>query len=459
MTDFMINSDAFAWQMETDAALRSTVVSIVMLDRSPDWDVLVDRLERIRREVPMFGKRVVESIAPVPPRWELDPDFDLDFHVRRVTAPAPGTFATVLEVARRAEMAEFDRARPLWEVTLIDGLEDGAAALVCKMHHSLSDGIGAIQVSMILFDLSPDPQAREDLPAEPAVATRRRLDPFLQPARYDAALVGKAAHVAVRTAPTLLLRAARRPVASTRSAVDMASSIYRMIRPINRCGSPIMTERRLIRRLGTHEVSMLALKEAGHRAGGTLNDAFMAGITAGLRRYHSHHDVTVTDLHVTMPLSLRGDDDPLGGNRLTLMRFDVPVGLEDPAERIARIHAAVAAVRAEPSLPYTQAIAGGLNLLPRRYLASVLRHVDFLASDVPGIAVPVHLGGARVTMQYPFGPTIGAAVNITLVTYVDTCAMGINVDVGAIPDFDVFHACLVAGFEEVLALATPAAAN
>lgn len=459
MTDFMINSDAFAWQMEADAALRSTVVSIVMLDRSPDWDVLVERFERIRREVPMFGKRVVESVAPVPPRWELDPDFDLDYHLRRVTAPAPGTFATVLEMARRAEMAEFDRARPLWEATLVDGLEDGAAALVCKMHHSLSDGIGAIQVAMILFDITPEPQAREPLPPESATAPHRRLDPFLHPARYDAALVGKAAHLAVRSAPMLLLRAARRPVASTRSAVDMAASVYRMIRPINHCGSPIMTERRLIRHLGTHEVSFRALKEAGHLAGGTLNDAFMAGIAGGLRRYHDHHDVTVTDLHVTMPLSIRGEDDPLGGNRLTLMRFDLPVGLEDPAERIARIHTAVAAVRAEPSLPYTQAIAGGLNLLPRWYLASVLRHVDFLASDVPGIPVPVYLGGARVTMQYPFGPTIGAGVNITLMTYVDTCAMGINVDIGAIPDYDVFHACLVAGFEEVLALAPPAPAD
>jgi hypothetical protein len=101
-------------------------------------------------------------------------------------------------------------------------------------------------------------------------------------------------------------------------------------------------------------------------------------------------------------------------------------------------------------------IAGGLNLLPRWYIAAILRHVDFLASDVPGIPMPVYLGGAAVRMQYPFGPTIGAGVNVTLMTYVDTCALGINVDIGAIPDYDVFHDCLVAGFDEVLALATPA---
>ena len=79
--------------------------------------------------------------------------------------------------------------------------------------------------------------------------------------------------------------------------------------------------------------------------------------------------------------------------------------------------------------------------------------VDFVASDVPGVPVPVFLGGAPVRAQYAFGPTIGSAVNVTLLTYVDTCALGIDVDTTAIPDYDVFHEALVAGFDEVLALA------
>jgi len=132
-------------------------------------------------------------------------------------------------------------------------------------------------------------------------------------------------------------------------------------------------------------------------------------------------------------------------------RFDVPVGLADPAERI--VHERVARVRQEKSLPYTQWIAAGLNLLPRGYIGSILRHVDFLASDLPGVPVPVFLGGSAVRSQYAFGPTIGSAVDVTLLTYVDTCAVGIDVDTGAIPDFEVFHECLVAGFDEVLALA------
>jgi len=214
-----------------------------------------------------------------------------------------------------------------------------------------------------------------------------------------------------------------------------------------------VTERGLIRRLGVHQVPMPQLREAAHRSGGALNDAFVAGVAGGLRRYHEKHGVEVGDLHLTMPISLRTEADGIGGNRITVMRFDVPVGEADPAARIKLIHQRTGAVRDERSLPYTQLIAGALNLMPRWYIGSVLRHVDFLASDVPGIPVPVFLGGAPVRAQYAFGPTIGASVNVTLLTYVDTCALGINVDTTAIPDYDVFYDAIIASFDELLALA------
>ena len=100
-----------------------------------------------------------------------DLDFDLDFHIRRVAAPEPGNLAGVLEMARVAGMEDFDRARPLWTVTLIDGLEDGGAAVLCKFHHSLTDGVGGVQIGMTLFDLSELPSEHEPL------AQRRRKCP------------------------------------------------------------------------------------------------------------------------------------------------------------------------------------------------------------------------------------------------------------------------------------------
>jgi hypothetical protein len=172
-----------------------------------------------------------------------------------------------------------------------------------------------------------------------------------------------------------------------------------------------------------------------------------------MRIYHEHHGTVVDELKVTMPLSIRSDDDDVGGNRISLMRFTLPVREADPVARIRDIHRRAMSARHERSLPYTQLIAGGLNLVPRWYIGAILRHVDFLASNVPGATTQLYVGGAAVRMQYGFGPTIGAGVNITLMTYRETCAIGINADSGAIPDFEVFLQCLVEGFDEVLGLA------
>ncbi|CAN5869159.1 wax ester/triacylglycerol synthase family O-acyltransferase [soil metagenome] len=453
MVDYMRSSDAFTWSMESDPRLRSTVVTVIILDRSPDWAAVCERFEVISRTVTMFRKRVVGSVFPAPPRWEYAPDFDLKYHMRRVTAPKPGTLDVVLEMARLAAMADFDRARPLWEVTLIEGLKGRGAAVLCRFHHALTDGVGGVQIATTLFDTSAHPRALEHASPAKESGARHWLSDYFDAARYDAALITNALVASVKNAPTLMVNSVLRPAEAVSSAVALTASVYRTVRPVNRTGSTLMTRRTLTRRLGVLEVPRPQLRSAGHVGGGTLNDAFVAGVAGGLRRYHEKHGISVGDLHLTMPISLRTEADEIGGNHVTLMRFDVPVGCADPADRVAQIHAAADKVRHEKSLPYTQLIAGALNLMPRWYIGSILRHVDFLASDVPGIPVPVYLCGARVQTQYAFGPTIGAAVNVTLLTYVDTCTLGIDVDTGAIPDYDEFYDCLVAGFDEVLALA------
>ena len=451
VTEFMQNTDAFLWAMESDPVLRSTIVTISLLDGTPDWGELVERFDGLSRRLPTFRKRIVSSSRPAPPRWEDCPDFDLGFHMRRVTASPPGTVEEVLEMGRLAAMADFDRSRPLWEITLIDGLADGGAALMTKMHHSLADGIGGVQIAMTLFDVTG--KRGGALPAAPPPRMPSPLDGLRDTLRYDAGLLAHAATASVTGLPGVLRSAVRRPVQTATSAAAVASSIYRTVRPITESGSSLMQDRTTVRRLGIHAVSRPRLRDAAHAGGGSLNDAFLAGVTGALRRYHEKHGVAVGDFHVGMPMSLRAEGDAIGGNRVTMMRFDVPVGLADPARRIEEIHRRAARQRDERSLPYMQLIAGALNLLPRWYIGAVLRRVDFVASDVPGIPTRVSLGGAPLRMAYGFGPTIGAAVNVTLLTYVDTCALGINVDAGAIPDFDVFHNCLVDGFDEVLALA------
>ena len=414
--------------MESDPRLRSTVVAVILLDRSPDWDDLRYRFDLISRS-PVFRQRVVESLPPAPPRWEDCPDFDLDFHMRRVTAPRPGTLDSVLELARLAEMEAFDRARPLWEGHLIDGLANGEAVLR-TFHHALTDGVGSVQIAETT-SIWPNVRNSRLICRRSRDATNVWLDGYRDTLRYIArravsALTGS------RSTARLTYQGIRQPVATVAAAAAIAASVYRTVRPVNR---PVAA----YEGAQPHPPPGCARGVDATIARGrtpprcALNDAFIAGVTGGLRQYHEKHGVCIGDLHVTMPISLRTKVDETGGNRITLMRFDVPAGVADPGERIKQTHERTGRVRRERSLPYTQAIAGALNLMPRWYIGSILRHVDFLASNVGSIRAPVSVGGALVRSAYAFGPTIGAAVNITLVTYADTCYLGIDIDTGAIP--------------------------
>ncbi|HAM01297.1 MAG TPA: diacylglycerol O-acyltransferase [Acidimicrobiaceae bacterium] len=450
---FMSDSDAFAWYMEEDPALRSTVVGVAWLESAPSLDVLSERLERATRLAPSFRRRPVEPPARLAtPIWVTDPEFDLSWHLRRTAAPPPHTPAVVLEMARVAAMSGFDRTRPLWEFTLVDGLEGGGAALVMKFHHSMTDGIGGVQLAYLLLDEVPVTGAAEPVPAPAgeAMPVSRLMARSLGWAgrRLATASVG-----AMRAAPSLAMAAARHPGRVLGRTSGVALSVGRTVRPVRSTLSPLIVRRGRGRNLHMLTVDLRALKQAAAVAGGTVNDGFMAGITGGLRLYHERHGAKMGDLFVTLPISLRRPDDPAGGNRITLQRFSVPAGIADPAGRIKAIGGRCRWARAEPSLGLTQQIAGTLNLLPSAVLGSMLKHVDFLASDVPGFPRRVYLCGAPVTGYYAFGPTIGAALNATLFSYAGTCCIGVTVDTSAVPDDAVLADCLRSGFDEVLGVA------
>ncbi len=165
----MSDSDAFSWYMEADPLLRSTIVSVVVLDHVPDLVRMVDRIERATRMSPGFRHRVVQAPWRIAnPRWAVDPDFNIEFHTRHLGVPAPGTLEQVLEYACQTGMAGFDRDRPLWEFTLIDGLDGGRAALILKLHHALTDGIGGMEMAKYLFDLEAEPATLGPMPDAPA---------------------------------------------------------------------------------------------------------------------------------------------------------------------------------------------------------------------------------------------------------------------------------------------------
>ncbi|HUA94529.1 MAG TPA: wax ester/triacylglycerol synthase domain-containing protein, partial [Acidimicrobiales bacterium] len=426
-------------------------------DRSPDWDRLRARVELASGRAPLFRARV-EAVPGrlAVPRWVEDPTFDLDWHLRRVGAPPPHTPRTVLDIARHEAETDFDRARPLWQFTLVEGLVGERAAFVMKLHHALTDGLGGVELALLLFDRQACAPARSEAhqtaPGAPGPGRdggedrrRPRVPPDL--ARLAGVVAGAARHV---------LPAARQvalhPMGSIVQVVGDAGSIYRAVAPVRQVLSPLMQERGTGRHLAMLECSLADLTRAAHAGGGSVNDAFLASVTGGLRRYHEHNGVGVEELRVTLPISIRRPGDPLGGNRITLLRLPLGVAEADPRARIGAHHRRCRRAGGERSLAYTDAIAGTLNLFPPGVVGSILRRVDFVASDVTGFPFPVFLGGARVERYVAFPPTIGASLNVTLLSYDGTCCIGVNVDTAAVGDTDVLLGCLAEGFEEVLAL-------
>jgi diacylglycerol O-acyltransferase len=449
-------SDAFSWYMERDPVLRSSIVAVIWLDRAPDWDTLADRIDRISRLMPSLRQRVTDSPLPlVAPRWTYDPHFDLRWHLRRIGAPEPRTRDAVLELARQSAMDSFDRARPLWELTLVEGAGNGEAALIGKLHHSLSDGMSGMRLLTVIADPQREPSDLGEMPPAPHGAKR---DQFALVTGAAGGITGQLTRLAWRGAGAAipaLVRSARNPAGVVGGTVAMARSIYRTAAPSSGTMSPLMRERATTRHLAAIEVSLDALKTAARTAGGTVNDAYLAAVTGGLRRYHWRHGTPVESLRAVVPINLRTGDDTSWGNKITLQRVTLPVGEPDPGARMREVHRVTQAARREPSLPVTGVIAGTLNLLPVGYVGGVLKHVDFLASNVTGPPVPGYIAGSKITGLFTFGPTIGASLNTTLVSYAGTCDIGVNIDTAAVPDPDVLVACLRESLAEITALGAP----
>jgi WS/DGAT/MGAT family acyltransferase len=441
------------WMVEADPLLRSTILGVAVLEGPPDWHRVQARVEAASHQVPALREKVVPvPLHPTTLRWVRDHDFDLRYHLRHIRLPEDSSLQDLLDWVRTEAMRGFDTARPLWEFTLVEGLASGQAAFVMKAHHVVTDGIGAVQLSANLFDFEPQPPAHP--PAVPTGAPHVNSYEMLRDAlAHDVeGLVDFTRHQLGSAVPNLL-HAIRHPQHTVTQAIETATSIGRILAPATTPKSPVMVDRMLSENFRVLEVPMAAMRAAGKATGARLNDSFLAGITAGLDRYHAHHGRRVHELRVAMPISHRGEEDPAGGNHLSVMRFVVPVDSATPAERIAAMHTAVERIRAERSLDHTEAIAGFLNLMPKGVIGAMLRGVDFLASNVPGVPVPLWLEGRRVQRIYPFGPSVGSAVNITLMSYDGTCGIGVNADAAAIPDPDVLIDCLRAGFAEVCAVA------
>ncbi len=454
----MSDSDALMWSIEKDPMLRSTITAVSLLDGPVDRERFNVKVDRASRVIPRLRQRVVGNpYSLAPPRWEIDPNFDLGYHLRHLHLGGDGDERRVLDLAQWVGMQGFDRARPLWELYLVDGMADGRSALIQKVHHAITDGVGSIQIALTLFDLEREPSGVEPMPDPPVAAV---LGPVER-------LTDGAAHLGRRRLSSLqrsvsavtggLREVLTDPADAARRLTDTVGSVGRLLAPATEPLSPLMVDRSLSVRFSTIVRSLDDLRAAAKVADGKLNDAFVAAVAGGLQRYHSQLGAPVDELRMTMPINVRTEaTQGVAGNQFVPARFAVPMSITDPVERMAEMRALVTAQRGEPALALTQPLAGFLNRLPTSVTTGVfggmLRGVDFVTSNVPGAPIPLYAAGAEIVQQFPFGPLSGAAANITLLSWLDQICIGVNVDPAAVADPDAFNACLAEGFDEVIAV-------
>jgi WS/DGAT/MGAT family acyltransferase len=456
----MSEFEALMWRVESDPRLRSTMLGVYVLDCEPDWDRLLAAHEWGSRLIPRFRQRVVDPPLHLGmPAWTTDPDFDLSYHVRRVRLPDPGGFDQVLELAEQVAMTPFDRARSPWEAVLVEGLEGGRAAYFLKMHHSLTDGQGGVQMLSLLHSRKREPSPDKPMPDPPEPERATPLSVLAEQAAERARSAPREAGAAAVRAVRLAAGALTRPAALAGGGLRFGRSLTRVLAPPPAKPSPLLSGRSLSWRFGALEVGLDELKHAAKAADGSLNDAFIAALLGGFRRYHEHHDAELGELPMAMPISLRRGDHPMGGNRFAGARFAAPAGERDPAERIQLIHDFVLTARAEPALDALALLAPAMNRMPtpvvtRWYLAQTTK-LDLQASNVAGIPYSVYMAGAKIERLFPFGPLPGCAVMATLVSHDGTCCIGINCDPAAVTDPELFFDCLQEGLDEVLALSAP----
>jgi diacylglycerol O-acyltransferase len=458
----MTDAEALMWTVEKDPSLRASFLNITLLDRAPDFDRLRRRMQRAVQVIPRLRRRVVSPPARVaPPQWVDDPNFDIDYHLRRIAVASPGDDRQLLDMAASLYEDAFDRARPLWLFHVVEGLSGGRAAFLAKMHHTITDGVGGLRLSMQFIDVAPDASDPDEIEAAEA-GDDEAPDPeegLLSSAAQAAGnRVRRNLGIARRTAEGLagaISHPSRAPAMATES-VEMARSLLRQLAVVEPARSPLWTGKRS---LGRHfeaiSLDLDGLKATAKALGGTVNDVYVTGIAGAAGAYHREHGVDVSDLRMSMPVNMRADRSA-GGNAFSPARVLVPAGIEDPVERFHEVHARLTTTKSERALGLAETLAGVLNRLPTAVVVGLARQqvetVDFATSNLRGANFDLYVAGAHVLANHPMGPTAGTAFNATVLGYKDSLDLGLNVDTAAVDDPARLGACIEEAFAELVKL-------
>lgn len=457
MTDRLSALDTSFLHLE-DQGSHMHIAALMLFDgAAPAHDELC---RQITSRLPL-APRYRQRLAPVPfgqgrPRWVDDVHFHIEYHVRHTALPAPGGEAELQNLAARLLSQRLDRSKPLWEMWLIEGLEDGGFALLTKTHHALVDGVSGVDVGSLMLDVDPDARAPEP--------GSRELAWQPQPPPTGTQLLGEALRERA-TLPSEIgrgLRAlTRRPRRTTQAVIGAASSVGALVagglQPAPR--SPLNVPIGPHRRYTWIDADLRRLKAIKDALGGTVNDVVLTTVALGLgswmrdRGRRTDHLV----LRAMVPVSVRGPDQHDGqGNQVATMWVPLVVGEPDPLLCYAHVREASGHIKRSSQSVGAQTITELANFAPPTILSQAARlqprqrYVNLVVTNIPGPQSQLYLLGRPLRRVFPVVPLAqNLALGIAVVSYNGHLGFGLTGDYDALPDLDDIAAALARSLDEL----------
>ena len=407
----------------------------------PELDEFMTHVRSRLHLVPRYRQKIVEPpLEAGLPLWIDDPSFNLGYHVRHTALPKPGDEATLMRLIGRLFAQRLDRSKPLWELYLVEGLEDDRFALISKSHHALVDGVSGADIATVLFDLRPE---GTDLPpAEPWVPHREPTRAELIARGVEGAartVVGLAAKAVAEAAPREVLGRAR----------EMAQGVGEVARTALKAPpqTPFNVAPGPHRRFAVVRAELDEFKSVKAALGGTVNDVVLTAVAGGLAHFLRERglDADGMELRACVPVSVRTEEKRSSlGNEITIMMAPLPVGVADPLRRLARVREVMDVLKESKQAVGAKTLAQMQDFAPPTILAQASRlqfssrMYNLLVTNVPGPQFPLYVLGRRMRAIYPVPFLAGdRALAIAIMSYDGGMNFGLLGDYDAMPDLGV----------------------
>lgn len=431
------------------ASMHNHVVGVFVFDPSTiEGDYSFARVKELIENrlqlLPPFRRRIINVPFGLHlPIWIEDPNFDLDYHLRRASLPAPGSDKELAELAAHIAERPLDLTKPLWEMYAVEGLQDNMFALITKTHHAAIDGVSGAELAAQILDLSSEVRI---LPPE---------SPPWKPDRIpsDFELVAYALNSIVKNPPNLV-KLAKNTVTAALNVAQRNKSIGTEPPP-----SPFKAPKVKFngaisphRKVSFGQVSLDNVKFVKNTFGGTVNDVVLTICGSALRTYLvKHKDLPEEPLVAMIPISVRTQDEKYAlGNKVSMMLVSLETHIADPIERLASISEKTRHAKDQHNAIGADVLTNWFEFAAPAVFARAARLIsstklfdrlkpafNVTISNVPGPNFPLYGAGARMVAMYPLGPIVeGVGLNITVMSYMGTMFFGLQACRELVPDLD-----------------------